>query len=122
MHKRRAKLVFAPFTILVLLAQLVLTAAHLHRGIAHGGQAGGIAVVLAQGNAGAPNSPIDGNDGYCALCWAQTVVGSLPIPPALPLPVSHAGLSGLLSASGQNPTSSFWPGAFQPRAPPPSLT
>jgi hypothetical protein len=117
MRKRRLQLAFTSFAVFLLLAQLVLTAGHLHL---HGpsGWVGSVATTL-PGSDDAPAHPLDGDDeDHCRLCWAQAAAGHLltPAPLALPLPAALAGQP--VSFFAPHLTDRAIPSAFRPRAPP----
>ena len=120
MRKRRLQLAFTSLAVFLLLAQLVLTAGHLHL---HGssGRVASAAITL-PGSGDAPAHPENGDDeDHCAFCWAQSAAGHLltPAPPALPLPTALPGQP--IGFFAPHLTDRAIPSAFRPRAPPVSL-
>jgi hypothetical protein len=119
MRKRRLQLAFTSFALFLLLAQLLLTAAHVHL---HGVGVGFASAAIAlPGSGDAPAHPENGDDeDHCALCWAQAAGHLLtPAPLALPLPTALAGQP--IGFFAPHLTDRAIPGAFRPRAPPVSL-
>lgn len=117
MPRRQLQLVFTPFVIMMLLAQLILTAGHMHHLAVHSGEHGA-AVQLAQGAGGDHPAPFDNDESPCALCWAAAVESRALIPPLPALPLPRAGNGEPLSAAIRASTVQAAPRAFNSRAPP----
>jgi Protein of unknown function (DUF2946) len=116
MRKRRLRLAFTCFAVLLLLAQLAQTAGHLHAA----GAPGAVAIQAAAGGADHPSKhPIDDDDRHCALCWAQAAAGSLLVPPVLALLPPAAIPAEPLAFVSRHWADRAAPAAFRPRAPPP---
>jgi hypothetical protein len=113
-HKSRLTPYIASWAALMLVAQLVLTAGHIHLHALHSGSG---SLVAASALPSAPEIPAQDDDAHCPLCWAQLASSTL-VPPdtGFPLPqhppaLGPAEIANHL-ATGQGPR------AFQPRAPP----
>ena len=106
---------FSCFAALVLLAQLLLAAAHVH----WAGPQGITATASASHGTGhAPAGPIHQDDAFCPLCWAQTAAGSLLVPSAVELRIPADFAAIRLSLTLPSLTERTAPNAFRPRAPP----
>lgn len=114
MRKRRLRLAFTRFAALMLLAQLALTAVHLHL---PGAPVEVVATALT-GKGDRPAYPIDQDDDRCAFCWAQAAAGTLLVPPVLTLPLPVALPSRPLALASRYLTERPARPAFRPRAPP----
>jgi hypothetical protein len=114
MRKRRLRLAFTCFAALMLLAQLALTAGHLHIP----GPPVDVVATVAAGTADLPAHPIDQDDDHCAFCWAQAAAGTLLVPPVLTLPLPAALSSRPPAFASQHLTERAARAAFRPRAPP----
>jgi hypothetical protein len=111
-------LILSGLAAILLLAELMLAAGHLHEFHARSIQAGDLASAKHAVERNAPGLPSDEHDEEnCALCWMQAAAAKLLVPDsgslavrtvhaALPLPL-HAPQTGLMVTA-----------AFQPRAPP----
>lgn len=122
MHNRRLKSFVACCAGLMLLAQLVLTAGHVHLVGQHSVGAVSQKVAWPRFLQDPPPKPFRGDDDRCQLCWAQLATASALIPPAitlsLPLPVPAPRSAPILhSVRGIAAVH-----AFRPRAPPPMVS
>ena len=119
MRKRKTSSVyFVCFATLMLVAQLVITSGHIHLPGPQGNYAHASVALLSDSGTQSPDKPHSGHDGFCVLCWAQGMAGSLliPSPAALPHPVSITsaptiGFPGHVAEAAP-------PSPFNPRAPP----
>jgi hypothetical protein len=118
MQKSRLQSAFTSFVALILFAQFVLTAGHVHLIASHDPHGVALATSLGKGsNRGSGHSPAH-DIGDCALCWAQSVAGSTLIPPA-PAPQFPWAMSAEpLAAEARSQASQERRCAVRPRAPP----
>ena len=118
MQKSRLQSAFTSFVALILFAQFVLTAGHVHLIASHDPHGVALATSLGKGsNRGSGHSPTHEID-HCILCWAQSAAGSTLIPPA-PAPQFPLVMSAeQLAADARSQVSQERRRAFRPRAPP----
>lgn len=114
---RYSKRYFSCFAALVLLAPLLLAAAHVHPGDPHGVRA---IASTSHDTSRTPGGPAHQDDEFCPLCWAQTAAGSPLVPPAIelriPADIAAIRLSTVFHRLSERTASN----AFRPRAPPAS--
>ena len=106
---------FSCLAALVLLAQLLLAAAHVHLIAPHGTLA--TASSLHDSHR-VPADPAHQGDQFCPLCWVQTAAGGLLVPAAIEL-----GIPAYIAAPRLRPifhrlAQHTAPNGFRPRAPP----
>ena len=106
---------FSCLAALVLLAQLLLAAAHVHLIVPHGTP---VTASSPHGSNPVPAGPIHQDDPSCPLCWVQTAAGGLLVPAAIEL-----GIPAYIAAPRLRPVfhslaQHTAPNAFRPRAPP----
>jgi hypothetical protein len=118
MQNRRRQPAFTAFAVLMLLAQLVLTAGHFHAGVRHGIHPGHTAAWPRLVHGSYPISPLH-SDNHCELCWAQLSASSSLIPPPVLLPVSSSAPALQPDVAVRVPLPSTTPSAYRSRAPPP---
>jgi hypothetical protein len=120
MHRPGLRPFLTCYAALLLAAQLVLTAGHLHLAAFHEGER---LAVAASGfiQEHAPGQPSHHED-HCPLCWAQIAASASLIPPptALPLPPANASLPS--APVVRQPAANLRSQAFQARAPPLALS
>jgi hypothetical protein len=116
MHTRRSShCTISCFAVLVLLAQLMLAATHVHLPGTHGVRA----TLSASHETGRmPAGPVHPDDGVCSLCWAQAAVSNLLVPPAIELRVPATLAATRLTPVFHRLAERNAPNAFRPRAPP----
>lgn len=120
MHRPGLRSLLTCYAALLLVAQLMLTAGHLHLAAFHEDEHRLIAASgLVQDRA--PDQPSHHED-HCPLCWAQIAASASLIPPATVLPLPPANASLPRAAIVQGPAANARPQAFQPRAPPLTLS
>ncbi len=86
MHKRRPwRYYLSCFAALLVLAQLMLAATHVHLQGTDGTHGVWPLTLAAQGHARLPAEPYGHHHDQCPMCWAQMVAGTLLAPPAIEL-------------------------------------
>jgi hypothetical protein len=111
-------LILSGLAAILLLAELILAAGHLHEFRAPSIQAGHLASAEPAAERNAPGVPSDEHDEEnCALCWMQAAGAKLlvPDPGSLTVLSVHADLPVPLHTPQTGVTAAA---AFQPRAPP----
>ena len=120
MRKRRpASIYFVCFAALMLVAQLVIASGHVHLAGSQSDYAQASSVLLSESGDQAPaDKRHSGHDGFCPLCWAQGMAGSLLIPtaPLLEHPAPIASSQSVIFPGHIGKSAS--PSSFNPRAPP----
>ena len=113
---------FTCFAALLMLAQLVLTAGHIHLSLSNSQREGGVpeAAALPAGAGDIPSGPPrhDDDEDHCALCWAKAAASSLLIPPAIAPELPHRVASIQLTYLYRHAFGISENGAFRARAPP----
>ncbi len=118
MHQRRpGRYYLSCFAALLLLAQLMLAATHVHLEGTHGTHGAWRLTLAAHGHTRLPAQPYGHHHNQCPKCWAQMVAGTLLAPPAIELHrpvVSKATAPARVGDRLAEPL----PRAFRQRAPP----
>ena len=113
--KNRYSRHFSCLAALVLLAQLLLAAAHVHMIAPHGPP---VTASSSHDSNRVPAGPVHQGDQFCALCWVQTAAGGLLVPAAIelgiPAYIAAPRLRSVLHGLARHTA----PNAFRPRAPP----
>ena len=106
---------FSCLAALVLLAQLLLAAAHVHLIAPHGVP---VTASSSHDTNRVPAGPVHQGDPSCPLCWVQTAAGGLLVPAAIELRIPADFAVIRLSPVFPSLTERTAPNAFHPRAPP----
>lgn len=112
---------FSCFAVLVLLAQLMLAANHIHLPGAHGEHGAEAAATTPRKTDGTPPGPSHRDDAFCPLCWAQAAASSLLMSPAIELRVPATIAAAPIVPVLHRLADPFAPNGFRPRAPPQSV-
>jgi hypothetical protein len=100
----------------VLVAQLLFAAGHLHELRAWHMEALAVAASASQG---APASPADEHGhAACPLCWIQAAAANLLLPDPPALPRRHADTAARLAPAASRHSAACRTASFRPRAPP----
>jgi hypothetical protein len=118
MHQRWINPALIALSVFALLAQLVLTAGHLHLAGLASGDSAVVVAARASGGPGTPPTPPSDDEARCPLCWAHAVSGSLVLPPAIDLPPPALSLAASLQLPADAPVIGAAARPFHPRAPP----
>ncbi len=120
MQKGRRQPAFTSFAIVMMLAQLMLTAGHVHLSGPYGTHVTRAAAWLRFVHE--PRTPpFHGDQDRCDLCWAQLTTGHSLIPPEIALPVPAVFPAAEPDAVLHSLADSVTPAAYRSRAPPPQV-
>ena len=118
MPTRRLQLALAPFAILALMAQLVLTAGHIHGLGRRAVHDAAVNMPAASKPDHEHRPPSNSPDEHCALCWMQLAAGRIIIPPPMALQLPRLVFAQRLQPAAYGSTCRVAVHVFRSRAPP----